>query len=191
MPVPFLIDALRRPGLSRREHDLLVKNMGRLESSAVPALAAVLESPEPALAADAATALGSIGDREAVPFLMFPAAAPGAAPALRAAAQAAVARLTGRPFADQPRTAVQVLTGAAWSEHRRRPEFPEETVVVWAWDPAKKVPAPREVSAVEAKTIVGLRFAREALRLDPKNRLAQVAQLSLALEKAVQAGESR
>jgi hypothetical protein len=184
--VPFLIDALRRPGLSRGEHDLLVKNMGRLESSDVPVLAAVLESPEPALAADAATALGSIGDREAVPFLTFPAAAPSAAPALRAAAQAAIARLTGRPFADQPRTPVQVLTGAAWSEHRYRPEFPEETVVVWAWDPAKNAPAPREVSAVEAKTFLGLRLAREALRLEPKNRSAQVAQLSLALAKAVE-----
>ena len=183
--VPFLIEALKRPGLARGEHDLLVKNMGRLESSAVPALAAVLESPEPAVVADAATALGSIGDREAVPFLSFPAAAPGAAPAVRSAAQAAILRLTGRSFVDQPLTAVQVLTGAAWSEHRRRPEFPEELVVVWAWDPVKHAPVPREVSAVEAKSILGLRLAREALRLDPKDRSAQVAQLSLALEKAV------
>ncbi len=184
--VPFLIDALRRPGLSRQEHDFLVKNMGRLETSAVAPLAAVLESSEPVLASDAATALDSIGDPEAVPFLMFPAAAPGAAPALRAAAQAAIARLTGRPFAEQPRTPVQVLTSAAWSEHRRQPEFVQETVVVWVWDPAKNAPVPREVSAVEARTILGLRFAREALRLDPRNRSAQVAQLSLALAKAVE-----
>ena len=77
--MPSLIEALRRPGLSREEHDLLVRNMGRLEPSAVPPLAAALESPDPAIAADAATALGSIGDPAAVPFLTFPAAAPAGA----------------------------------------------------------------------------------------------------------------
>jgi len=184
--VPFLVEALRRPGLSDAERRLLVRNMGRLEPSTIPALAAALEGPEPAVAAAAATALGSIGDARAVPFLAFPAASSGTDPAVRAAAQASIARLTGRPFAGQTRTPVQLLTAAAWDEHRRRPEFPEEPVVVWAWDAARNAPAPREVSADEAKTILGLRFAREALRLDPKDRSAQVAQLSLALEKAVE-----
>jgi hypothetical protein len=154
----------------------------------------VLESPDPALAADAATALGEIGDREAVPFLTIPAAAAtttamGAGlptPPLRAAAQQAIARITGRPFADQSRTPVRVLTDAAWGYHRSRPEFPEEPVVLWSWDETKQAPAPRELRAAEANTILGLRFAREALRLDPSNRSAQVAQLSLALERAVE-----
>ena len=103
--VPPLIEALRRPDLSREDHELLVRNIGRLESSAVPPLAAALESPDPAAAADAATALASIGDPAAVPFLTFTAAAPAARsigarrragrdraadrPAVRAAAEAA------------------------------------------------------------------------------------------------------
>ncbi len=184
--VPFLVNALRRPGLSDAERSLMVRNMGRLEPSTIPALAAALDSPEPAVASAAATAMGSIGDVQAVPFLTFPAASPGADPAVRAAARASIARLTGRPFDRQPQTPVQVLTAAAWSEHRRRPEFPEESVVVWAWDAARNAPAPREVSPDEARTILGLRFAREALRLDPKDRSAQAAQLSLALAKAVE-----
>jgi HEAT repeat protein len=188
--VPFLVDALRRPGLSDGERALLVRNMGRLEPSTIPALAAALDSPEPAVATAAATAMGSIGDAQAVPFLTFPAAAPGAGlptpSTVQAAARASIARLTGRPFDRQPQTPVQILTAAAWSEHRRRPEFPEEPVVVWAWDAARNAPAPREVSPDEARTILGLRFAREALRLDPKDRSAQAAQLSLALAKAVE-----
>jgi HEAT repeat protein len=194
--VPFLVDALRRPGLSDVDRGHLIRNMGRLEPSTIPALAAALDSPEPAVAAAAATALGSIGDAAAVPFLMFPAASPGALgaglptpPAVRAAAQASIARLTGRPFDRQPRTPVQVLSAAAWEEHRRRPELPDEPVVIWAWDAARNAPAPREVSADEAKTTLGLEFAREALRLDPKDRSAQAAQLSLALEKAVGRGK--
>jgi hypothetical protein len=129
-----------------------------------------------------------------VPFLTFPAAAPTATamgaglptPPLRAAAQQAIARITGRSFANQPRTPVQVLTDSAWAYHRSRPEFPEEPVVLWSWDETKQAPAPREVRAAEANTILGLRFARQALRLDPSNRSAQVVQLSLALEKAAE-----
>ncbi|HZW30278.1 MAG TPA: hypothetical protein VFF52_06180 [Isosphaeraceae bacterium] len=184
--VPTLVAALRRPGLSAQQRRLLVQNIGRLDRSVVPALAAVLESPDPTLAADAATALGLLGDGEAVPFLTFPAAAPTAQAPLRTAAQQAIARITGRPFAGQPRTPVQVLTDSAWRHHRGRPEFPEEPVVLWSWDETKQAPTPRELRAAAANTILGLRFAREALRLDPSNRSAQVVQLSLALDQAAQ-----
>jgi hypothetical protein len=182
--VPPLIEVLRRPGLSREDHDLLVRNIGRLQPSAVPPLAAALESPDPVVAADAATALGSIGDASAVPFLTFPAASPAANPAVRSAARSAIERLTGRPFAQQSRPPVRVLTDAAWSYHRGRSEGPDEPVVLWSWDEARKVPVPRELTPAEARTALGLQFARRALRLDPNDRSAQVAQLSLALAQA-------
>src|SRR5262249_43681773 len=139
---------------------------------------------DPALAADAANALGSIGDASAVPFLTFAAASPSADPAVRSAAQAAIERLTGRPFARQPRPPVRVLTDAAWAYHRGRAEAPDETVALWSWDQGRKVPAPREVTSAEARAALGLLFARQALRLDPNDRAAQVAQLSLALDRA-------
>ncbi len=182
--VPPLIEALRRPGLSREDHDLLVRNIGRLQPSAGPPLAAVLESSEPVPAADAATALGLIGDASAVPFLTFPAASPAANPAVRSAAQAAIERLTGRPFAQQPKPPARMLTDAAWSYHRGRSEGPDEPVVLWSWDEGRKVPVPREVTPVEARTTLGLQFARQALRLDPNDQSAQAAQLSLALARA-------
>jgi HEAT repeat protein len=184
--IPPLVDALTRPGLSAQKRDLLVRNMGRLDATVTPALTAVLDSPDPEIAAAAATALGSIGDQRAVPFLTIPAASATAQPALRTAAQEAIARLTGRPFSLQSRTPVQVLVTAAWSYHRHEVEFADDPVVVWTWDNARKAPVPREQPRTGAEALLGLRFAREALRLDPTDRNAQVAQVSLALEKAVE-----
>jgi len=184
--IPPLVEALSRPGISPRDHELLIRNMGRLDSSAIPALAAVLDSPDLPVAAAAATALGLIGDPQAIPFLTVPAAAPGTPPPVRAAAQAAITTLTGRAFSAQPHTPIQTLTETAWRYHRHQIEFSEDPVVTWSWDSGKKAPVPREVPRTEAEALLGLRFAREALRLDPQNRDAQVVQISIALEKAVE-----
>jgi len=184
--VPFLIEALSRPGFSTQDHRVLVANIGRLDRSAVPPLVAALDSSDPTLAADAATALGMIADVRAVPHLTFPAAFSAKPELVRTACQAAITRLTGRSFTTQPRTPVQVLTDAAWSYHRHKVEFSGDPVVVWAWDQGRKVPVAREVSCTEAEAIFGLRFAREALELSPNDRDAQVVQLSLTLEKAIE-----
>ena len=160
--------------------------MGRLDRSVIPPLVAVLDCPDPALAADAATVLGLIGAKEATPFLTFPAASAQTPVAFRTAAQAAIARLTGHPFKSEPRTAAQQLTSTVWRYHRHQIDFPADPVVVWEWNNDRKAPVSREVPRSEAEAIIGLRLARQALQLDPNNRNAQVAQLSLALEKDVE-----
>jgi len=164
----------------------MVHNIGRLDSSAVPPLVAVLDSPDPALAADVAKALGMIGDKQAVPHLTFLAASASTPPVVRTAARSAITDLTGRPFTAQPRTPIQILTAAAWSYHRHQVELPGDPVVIWAWDKDRKALSSREVPRTQAEATFGLRFAHEALRLDPNNRQARVVQLSLALEKAVE-----
>jgi HEAT repeat protein len=184
--IPFLVNALAQPGLPARNRELLIRNLGRLDSSVIPALAAALDSPDASVAIAAATALGLIGDRQAVPFLTFSAASPDTPAAVRTAAQQAIGTLTGRPFATQRRTPVQTLTAAAWSYHRHQIEFSEDPVVVWSWDNNQKAPVPRELSRTEAEAFLGLRFAHEALRLSPQDRDAQVVQTSLVLEKAVE-----
>ena len=183
--VPQLTAALVRPGLSEGDHALLVRNLGRLDGTAIPGLAAMLESPEPSLAIDAATALGLIGDPAALPFLAFPAAFPGERrPGVKQAAQTAFSRLTGRPFSAP--AAARVLTAAAWAYHRHQVEFNDDPPVIWKWDAAKGAPAPTETSPSAAEAALGLRFAREALRLNPLDHDAQVAQISLALEKSIE-----
>jgi HEAT repeat protein len=184
--VPFLVDALDRAGIPAEERALLARNMGRLDRTAVPALLAVLDSPDAQLAVDAATALGRIGDPRAVPFLTYPAAAAETPPAVRQAAREAIARLTGKPFASQPRTPAKVLTDAARSFHRHQVEFPGDPVVIWTWDNNRKAPVPRQVSRSDAEALLGLRLARQALRLEPRNFDAQVVLVSVALEKAIE-----
>jgi hypothetical protein len=184
--VPSLVQALDRPGIAPEERALLVDGMGRLDRSAVPALVATLDSPDARIAADAATALGRIGDARAVPFLTYPAAAVDSPAPLREAARAAIGRLTGRFFAVQPHAPSQVLTEAAWSFHRHQADFPGDPVLVWSWDKDHKVPAPRQVRRSEAEELFGKRLASEALKLQPLDRGAQVALASLSLEKAIE-----
>src|SRR5262249_61614645 len=109
-------------------------NMGELDRSAVPALIAVLDSSDPALAADSAAVLGMIGDKRAIPPLTEKAASRQAAESVRHAAERAIARLTGRPFASQERTPVQVLADAAWRLHRHQVDLGGEPVLLWGWD---------------------------------------------------------
>ena len=75
-PCPFLVEALERPGISAEERALLVAQHGpaRPLGGSGPC-SPCSTAPTPALAADAATALGRIGDPRAVPFLTYPAAA--------------------------------------------------------------------------------------------------------------------
>jgi hypothetical protein len=183
--VPFLVDALSRPNLSPTDRQLIVHHIGRLDRSAVPPLLAVLDSPDATLAGNAARALGMIGDKQAIPQLTFLAASTSTPLTLRNTAEAAIANLTGRSFAAQRHTPVQVLTAAAWSYHRHQVEFPGDPVAVWEWDKERKAPSMREMPRAQAEASFGLRLVQEALRLSPHDREAQVVQLSLALEKAV------
>lgn len=180
--IPALVQKLSDPNLSGADRALIVRNMGRLDASAIPALVAVLDAPDAELAADAASALGRIGDARAVPALTFPAARSDGADALRNAAQQAIARITGRSFEDQPRTPARVLADQAWAYQRGQVAFPADAVELWNWQ--GNAPAPVTLSRDDAAAQLGLRRAREALRLDPSDVPAQVAMVSLALEAA-------
>jgi HEAT repeat protein len=184
--VPFLVDALARPDLSPPDRRLIVQGIGALDRSAIPALAAVLDSPDPSVAGDAATALGMIGDRAAVPFLTYPAAASTVPAPLRTAAQTAIERLTGHRFSAQPRSPVQVLIDAAWRYHRDQVEFPNDSATVWTWDKQRNAPVPHEVIRTQARAMIGSQLVHQALQLAPDDHQAQVVQLSIRLEEAVE-----
>ncbi len=183
--VPLLIQALQNPALTAQQRSLMARNLGRLDQSAVPPLLAVLDSPDATLAADAATAVGAIGDPRAVPFLTYFAAATRAPAPVRGAARSAVASLTGRPFADQPRSPAQVLLDAAWSYHRHQIEFPGDSLAVWVWDPDRKVPAPWPMNRAEAERYLALRLAQQAVLLEPQKLDARTCLTSLKLQEAI------
>ncbi len=193
--IPFLVKALEQPGLSTEHQALIVRNMGRLDRSVVPPLIATLDSPDAVVAADAAAVLGTIGDPRAVPHLTY-LAVRGKTPAptgndeagdpVREEARRTIDRLTGRSFAAQPRAPIRVLTDEALRYHRHAVSFPAPPLILWTWDASQAVPVPNRVTQSDAEAYFGLRLAREALQLDPADVAAQVAFLSLALEKAVE-----
>ncbi len=84
-----------RPVLSAGDRAMLVRNIGRLDRSAVPPLIATLDSGDARLVADAADALGRIGDPRAVPHLTYLAARNPATSAVGAAARAGIERADG------------------------------------------------------------------------------------------------
>lgn len=183
--VPFLIQALDWPNRTHEERARIAYNMGRLDHAAVPPLIAALDSSDQRIAADAARALGAIGDPRAVPQLTY-VAAPAAPSPARDAARRAIAQLTGRPFEGQRLSPIRLLTAEARRYHLHKVRFPGDTILIWEWDEAQKIPVPREVSRSEAEAFFGMRLAHEALKLDPTDLPAQEVLTSLALEKAVE-----
>lgn len=181
--VPYLVEVLNNPQLSLNDRSLIDHNMGRLDRSAVPALAATLDSPNTVVAADAAEALGRIGDPRAVPFLTYAASQPEDN-ALREPARRAIARITGRAFNAQPQSPISLLVSEARRYLTHAVVFPGAKVVLWKWDQSE--PVPQVVSRGEAEGILGSRFAREALALDPTDLNAQATLVSLAIQKSVE-----
>jgi len=187
--VPSLLKELETPSRTPEDHAALVRNMGQLDRSAVPALVAVLDAAaaHPRLAAEAADAIGRIGDPRAVPALTALAAGGGnAPPAARDAARRAVERITGRPFAAQPKPPARLLADEARRYSAHAIKFPGDTVVLWFWDEAKQAPVPRTVSRSEAEGILGQKLARAALAVDPADRPARAVLVGLAMEKAIE-----
>ncbi len=182
---PQIAQELARTDLAADARASLLFGLGQLDRSAIPGLATLLEASNPMIAASAAQILGSIGSSAALPYLAYPAAA-GANPQLKMAAQAAIARITGRPYASQKQTSAQILTAAAWSYHRHQATFEDDPPLLWMWDAQTQAPQAQEMSRSEAEAMIGGRFAQEALRLDPKNHDARVAAVSIMLDKAVE-----
>lgn len=183
--VPYVIEALNRPGIRPEDRARLVQNLGLLDHTAVPPLLALLESGNPRLMADAATALGPIGDPRVIPFLTYPAASAASPPELRAAAQTAISRLTGKPYEASSRSPIHVLADAAWQFHRHQVEFPGDPVAVWVWNKEQNAPVSQSMRRADAESYFGLMLADQAIKLDPRHLEAQAVDLSLSLQKAI------
>ena len=87
----LLFEAVCRQGLWAENRRQILKNIGRLDRSVVSALAVILDSPGPILVANAATAIGVIGNKRAILHLPFRAVLPAPNQAVHAASQAAIA----------------------------------------------------------------------------------------------------
>jgi HEAT repeat protein len=184
--VPAILQELQKPSIGPETQALILRNLGRLDRSAVPPLIATLDAPKPQLAAQAADALGRIGDLRALPALTALAATSDTQSPQGIAARQAIERLTRRPFASQPKSPVPYLTDEARRYHTHAIRFPGDSVSLWVWDEPTQSPVAQTVSRSDAESYFGLKLARAALAADPKDRAAQAVFLSLALEKAIE-----
>src|SRR5262249_52944825 len=126
-----------------------------------------------------------------VPHLWFPSANKEESPLVRKKATALLA-----DFLDLPASRLQparvALTREAEKFYRHEARFGDPKAgVIGRWT-GKGVmmgwPGASTVSASQAEEYWGLRFARQALDLDPTYRPAQVVFLSLAIDKATTRG---
>jgi CheY-like chemotaxis protein len=182
LAVPALIDALIATANTITEHAAILSALRRLPDSAVPPLLAALEVNDPALQAELIGVLRERGVVSAAPYLWYLSASPKAAPNVRRRATETLEAF--QRTANLP-PAKQALSQVAERYYQHQVRFGDpERVTVWLWDGRHVVS--QVLTASQAEEFYGLHFARQALDLDPEYAPAQVAFLSIVLDKAVE-----
>jgi CheY-like chemotaxis protein len=192
--VPHLIAALLAPTTPEERLNLL-DALGQMGPNAIAPMLAALDSDNAQLKLDILTILRRRHTRDArqiVPFLWYVSAADSEPAAVRARARQVLADFLDLPVSKLT-SAKAALVREAERYFNHEVNFGDpRAVVVWRWDGKGVVqgwpPGTPMVTASQAEEFYGLRFARQALALDPSYRPAQVVFLSLAVEKAAERG---
>jgi CheY-like chemotaxis protein len=204
--VPHMIDAMKVAEPEKRA--IVLSALRLLGPEVLPALVAALDSNDAALKLDLIDLFLARGAREVAPHLWF-VAANGAEPEkVRNRAREALAyfslpperlskdnqrmqRELAKALAELP-PSKGVLTRQAEKYYRHEVPFSDpKMVTVWRWDGKNVVagwPGAPTVSASKAEEYWGVRFAAQALTLDPAYRPAQDLLVSLLLEKTYEQG---
>jgi CheY-like chemotaxis protein len=186
--VPYIFDAMRtaQPG----ERATLLKALRQLGPDTLPPIIAGLDSNDAPLQLDILNVLRSRAAFAAVPNLWFLAASPQAPEEVRRKATDLLVYLLDTPANRLP-PAKAALAREAERYYNHEVKFPDPAAaVVWRWDGKRVVegwPGARTIPASRAEEYWGLKYAGQALALDPSYAPAQMVYLSLALEKAQQA----
>ncbi|MGL4551939.1 MAG: hypothetical protein ACRC33_12240, partial [Gemmataceae bacterium] len=189
--VPFLLDGLTKAKDSE-ERLVLRQALEKMGTQAVAPLVAGLDGYTPLARLEILDLLRNKFGGSAsliVPFLWYPSANRAEDPAVRAKAREVISDFTSTP-PERLVPAKVALTAEAEKYYRGAVAFNDpRAVTVWRWDPkagtvVRGWPGAADVSASQAEEYYGLRFARQALDIDPDHVPAQVVFLSLALQKA-------
>ncbi len=183
--IPFMIDALRESKDADVHGDVL-SAMLKLGKETVAPLIAGLDVDNGNVRAEIIQVLQERGNREAVPYLVYLAAAPRQPEHVRKAARAALAHLTGKAYELLPQPKI-ALTGEANRYYQHQVKFSDANKLeVWQMQAGGQafVLPPPVYTPSQAEEYYGLKFARAALDLDPAYEPAQILLLSLAIDKA-------
>jgi hypothetical protein len=185
--MPALIDVLIKPRTPALRLEVL-KVLEQMGPVAIPAMIAALDSDNPRLKLDLLDILHrryARYAREIVPHLWYVAFNKSENGEVRKKATAILADfLDVRPSNLPP--VLPALTHDAERYYQHQVPFPGKTAVIWRW--TGRGVSQSSVPSTLAEEYWGLRFARQALDLDPGYQPAQVIFLSLAVEKAMQRG---
>ena len=189
--IPPLLGAAADPKKSA-QHELILAVLVGMGETAIPALIGAIDAPNDDVSANAMLALGRIRSPRVVPFLWYRAVAPSISPAVRVAAQEALARLLKVSIVEVNRvgseTAVSRLVQAATGFYRLDyPWAPDDDgkVSVWSYHATGGLVETRVAPEVAADRL-GLRLASQALQLAPETPAVQALFLGLALTADVQ-----
>ncbi len=190
--VPYLIDALRQANPDERVRYL--EALERLGPDTLAPMVAALDSKDSHLQVDLirifrkrySADTARLIQREVVPNLWFLANSSAQSDEVRQNATAALSFFLETPADKLPPAHVE-LTRLAESYYLHRVPFADaHAVTVWRWDGQRVVegwPGAPTISADKAEEYYGVRFAGQALMLDPTYVPAQVVLLSLILDK--------
>jgi CheY-like chemotaxis protein len=180
---PLLIDEIRRtPGGDRAAY---LDALRRLSNEVVAPMIAALDSKDTSLVLDLLDILQRRNARSAVPDLWFLTEDPSRPESVHKKAREVLAALRDVPITTLP-GAVPMLTQEADRYYQHKVKLTDPTTV-WRWDGNGVVagwPGAETVSRSTAEEYYGLRFAKQALELEPTNKAAQIVMLSLTLDKA-------
>jgi CheY-like chemotaxis protein len=186
--VPYLIESLQAsPGDERVALLNALNEMLAHNKTILPPLLAALDSDDPLLQVDLVNILRKQAATAATPYLWPLAGSPRQPKEVRQAATEALAYFEGvKP--DKLLPAKFALTREAERYYQHKVTLPE-AVSVWRWNGTRVVlgwQGATTIPASKAEEYYGLRFAGQALDIDPTYQPAQVVFLSLALEKALE-----
>lgn len=187
--VPHLVAALQAAGGDARKTAAILSILPKLFDSTVPPLLAALDIPDPILQIELIDVLKARAATEAVPYLWYLSASTKVPENVRQKATDALAYFLQVP-ATKLLPAKIALTREAERYYQGKVRFGDpQAVVVWRWDGKQLISD--TMPADRAEEYYGLRWARQALDLDPTYEPAQIVFLSLALDKAYAAGIDR
>jgi hypothetical protein len=188
--VPYLVDTLRT-SVGTPLHGRIVDAMIKLDPEVVPPLLETLKAANAQDAQDLDLRLTVLdilkrrADKRAVPYLWHLTSARMYPPQVQNRAREVLAYLL-ETEPDRLPVAKIALTEMAERYYQHKAKFPAgRSVRVWPWNGQQLAVQPVQLTVSQAEEFFGLRYAREALDLDPKYEPAQIVLLSLMLERTL------
>jgi CheY-like chemotaxis protein len=181
LAVPTLVGELQSS--TGEERDAIKTLLPRLSADTVPPLIAALDIDDANLRLDLIEALRQRNAKEAAPFLRYLAGSPKVPDRVRTAAKDAIASLTETQPSRLTPAPVALTREAERYYHHQVPLGAGGDVTVWRWDDKAKqlvkgLPGSARVTPSQAEEYYGLRFARQALDIEPAYAPAQQVLLS-------------